>query len=199
MLKSFKTLSVASIIAGSLALTACQTPSNTLSFSVPSPTLSQFNLANQSNVVLNVVTKDERSKPEVSSYVRSNQIQTLSASPEPVRLFQQIFQQDFNSKGFRLGTPSASNTNVLINIKHFYAQVDEGNLRYKVSSKIQLEVHIQGSKGNFTKNIGGTKTYEGAFAASNENIQNVLNDNLKEVAEMIYKDQELADAIRRYN
>ena len=181
-----------------LFIAACQsTPSHTLTFTPPASN-AIFNTANQAAVV-NVTTRDVRSQSEISSYVRDGQLFKLSASPDVTALFQQIVQQDLNSKGFRVGTPSASNTNVIVNVKDFYAKVDQGNLRYKIDAKIQVEINVQGAKGNFSKNIGSTRTTEGAFNANNDEIQNVLTATFNEVVKAIYADQEISSAILQYS
>ena len=146
-----------------------------------------------------MTTRDVRSQSEISSYVRDGQLFKLSASPDVTALFQQIVQQDLNSKGFRVGVPSASNTNLIVNVKDFYAKVDQGNLRYKIDAKIQVEINVQGAKGNFSKNIGSTRTTEGAFNANNDEIQNVLTATFNEVVKAIYADQEISSAIRQYS
>ena len=186
------------IIVATLFIAACQsTPSHTLTFTPPASN-AIFNTANQAAVV-NVATRDARSQSEISSYVRDGQLFKLSASPDVTALFQQIVQQDLNSKGFRVGAPSASNTNVIVSVKDFYAKVDQGNLRYKIDAKIQVEINVQGAKGNFSKNIGSTRTTEGAFNANNDEIQNVLTATFNEVVKAIYADQEISSAIRQYS
>ena len=186
------------IIVATLFIAACQsTPSHTLTFTPPASN-AIFNTANQAAVV-NVTTRDVRSQSEISSYVRDGQLFKLSASSDVTALFQQIVQQDLNSKGFRVGTPSASNTNVIVNVKDFYAKVDQGNLRYKIDAKIQVEINVQGAKGNFSKNIGSTRTTEGAFNANNDEIQNVLTATFNEVVKAIYADQEISSAILQYS
>lgn len=186
------------IIVAILFIAACQsTPSHTLTFTPPASN-AIFNTANQAAVV-NVTTRDVRSQSEISSYVRDGQLFKLSASPDVTELFQQIVQQDLNSKGFRVGVPSASNTNLIVNVKDFYAKVDQGNLRYKIDAKIQVEINVQGAKGNFSKNIGSTRTTEGAFNANNDEIQNVLTATFNEVVKAIYADQEISSAIRQYS
>ena len=186
------------IIVATLFIAACQsTPSHTLTFTPPASN-AIFNTANQAAVV-NVTTRDARSQSEISSYVRDGQLFKLSASPDVTALFQQIVQQDLNSKGFRVGAPSASNTNVIVSVKDFYAKVDQGNLRYKIDAKIQVEINVQGAKGNFSKNIGSTRTTEGAFNANNDEIQNVLTATFNEVVKAIYADQEISSAIRQYS
>ena len=186
------------IIVATLFIAACQsTPSHTLTFTPPASN-AIFNTANQAAVV-NVTTRDVRSQSEISSYVRDGQLFKLSASPDVTALFQQIVQQDLNSKGFRVGVPSASNTNLIVNVKDFYAKVDQGNLRYKIDAKIQVEINVQGAKGNFSKNIGSTRTTEGAFNANNDEIQNVLTATFNEVVKAIYADQEISSAILQYS
>ena len=185
------------LLASCLLLSACQTaPSNTLTFTPQAPTAT-FNVSNQ-NAVVNVVTRDMRSQPEISSYVRDGALFKLSASPDVAALFQQVMQQDLNSKGVRLGAPHASNTNVIVNVKEFYAKVDQGNLRYKITARIQLDVNVQGAKGSFSKNIGANRITEGAFNANNDEIKNVLDMTFKETVATIYADQEIANAIHQY-
>ena len=189
---------ILTLLAAGTFLTACQTaPSNTLTCTAPAPTAT-FNVNNQ-NAVVNVAARDMRSQPEVSSYVRDGSLFKLTASPDVIALFKQVVQQDLNSKGVRLGAPNASNTNVMVNIKEFYAKVDQGNLRYKISARVQLDINVQGARGNFTKNIGATRTTEGAFNANNDEIQNVLDAAFKDAVASIYADQEVVSAIRQYS
>ena len=193
-----KKLSFAAVFASSMLLAACSSTSNTLSFNPQAPTANTVFNTNNQNAIVTVVTKDGRAQPEISSYVRDGQIQKLHASPEVVQLFQQVMQQNLNAKGFRLAINGA-NTNVLVTVKDFFAKVDQGNLRYEINSRIQLEVHVQGVKGNFTKNLGSTRTQKGAFNANNDEIKTVLDANLKDVITTIYQDQEIANAISQYS
>lgn len=175
-------------------LTACQTPSNVLTFT-PQPPSVGFNTQNQQAAV-SVFTKDERNQAEISSYVRKGEIFKLTASPSVDQLFQQVFQQDLNSKGFRL-TASNANSNVFVSVKEFYAKVDQGDLRYNINARIQLQVHVQDAKGTFTKNLGASRTQQGAFNAGNDEIKKVLDLAFKDVVAAIYADQEIANAIRQ--
>ena len=180
-----------------LLLSACTTPNSTLHFTPSSPiTGASFNTMNQQAIV-SVITQDMRIKPEVSSYTSNGSLVKLSASPKLEQLFQQVMLQDLNAKGFRLANQGA-NAQVMVSIKEFYAKAEEGNLRYKLSSRIQLEVHVRGSKGNFTKNIGASRVDEGALGVTNKKIQKSLDLTLKEVISSLYQDREIAEAINRY-
>lgn len=194
----FTKLSLIALLSTTLLLSACQTPSNTLIFTPSSP-VSQFNAANQ-QVILNIMTRDTRSTPEISSYVYNENLIKLFAQPTVPQLFDQVVKQDLNAKGFRIATmPSQSNTNVIINITKFYANVEQGNLRYKINSDVQVNIQVQGAKGQFNKNIGSTRTQEGALRANNENIQKVLGQALEETIQSIYRDQDIANAINHYS
>ncbi|MDU8925526.1 YajG family lipoprotein [Pasteurellaceae bacterium LIM206] len=197
-MKLAKKFSLAAIVvAAGVLLAACQTTrSNTLVFTPPAPTATMTS-SNQKAVV-NVVGKDDRSNPSIATYKVNDGLFSLSASPDVATLFKQVLQQDLNAKGFHVGSVSAANTNVVVMVQQFYANVEEGNLRHKITSKIQLAIHVQGAKGNFTKNIGSTRTDEGAFTVNNADIQKSLDAVLKEVVSAIYKDQEIANAIRQY-
>lgn len=180
-----------------LFLSACSTPSHTLFFTPSSPiTGTSFNTMNQKAIV-NVLTQDMRIKSEVSSYTSNGSLVKLSASPRVDQIFQQVMLQNLNAKGFRLAN-QGSNTKVILSIKDFYANVEEGNLRHKISSKIQLEVQVIGSKGAFTKNIGASRMDEGVLGVNNQDIQKSLDLTLKDVVSSLYKDREIAEAIHRY-
>lgn len=194
-MKFSKKLITAIFASATLFLTACQTPSNTLTFT-PQPPTATFNTQNQ-NVIVSVFTKDERSQPEVSSYVRQNGMFKLSAVPTVEQLFQQIYQQDLNSKGFRLGQGNNSNAHLFVNVKEFYAKVEQGDLRYNINARIQLQVHVQTVRGTFTKNLGTTRSQEGAFNAGNSEIKKVLDLAFKDIVSAIYADQEITNAIRQ--
>ncbi|MCW9710786.1 YajG family lipoprotein [Avibacterium sp. 21-586] len=195
----FARRSILTLFSSALLLSACQTtpPNNTLRFSPSSPVV-QFNTTNQ-KAILNILTRDLRQHKAISSYVYNGKIFKLMAQPEVAELFDQVIKQDLNAKGFKIAqTPAQSNTNVILTITHFYADVDQGNLRYKISANVQINVQVQGAKGQFSKNIGSTQSQEGAFTAKNENIQNVLGKTFEEVVQRIYQDQEIANAINRY-
>lgn len=191
MLFSKKSL-FAAVVIGSAVLTGCQSQPNTVTFTTPAPSAS-FNTQNQSAVV-NVMAQDLRSSAEVARYTVSGNVQRLTAVPDVRALFQQAMQQNLNSKGFGV-VNGAGNVNMLVNVKKFFANVNEGNLRHKISSEISLEVIVQGAKGSFTKNFNATRSYEGALGASYNNISNVLNQTYQEMIQSIYNDNELGQAI----
>lgn len=173
-------------------LTACQNQPNTIVFTTPAPTAS-FNTQNQTAAV-NVATYDLRSSAEVARYTSAGNVQKLTAVPDIRQLFQQAMQQNLNSKGFAVVSANG-NVNLIINIKKFFANVEQGNLRHKIASEIALEVQIQGAKGNFTKNFNATRSYEGAFGANNSDIRDVLSQTYSEMVQSIYNDNELSQAI----
>ncbi|MDH2925632.1 YajG family lipoprotein [Lonepinella koalarum] len=197
-MKLMQKLSFGACLASAILLAGCSSmPSNTLTFNPQSPTATTaFNTQNQKAIV-NVVSKDGRSQSEVSSYTLNSALFKLYSSPAVEKLFQQVVQQDLNAKGFRLAD-SGVNTNVLVTVKEFYAKVEEGNIRHKITSKIQLEIHVQGIQGNFTKNFGASRIDEGALGVNNNDIQKSLDATLTDVVSALYKDTEIAGAISRY-
>ncbi|WP_109078559.1 YajG family lipoprotein [Aggregatibacter kilianii] len=190
-----KSLTLGALFLSSVLLTGCQSEPSTLTFTPPAPKASMN--VNQSAVVY-VTTRDMRNAPEISSYVNQGQLFKLFASPEVTQLFQQVEQQDLVSKGFRIGMANNSNAAVTVDIQQFFAKVNQGNLRYDIDSKIQLAIHVQGRRGQFTKNINASRTHSGAFSAKNQEIQKVLGETFNEVVESIYKDQEISNAINQY-
>ncbi|MBN6071173.1 hypothetical protein HYE53_08810 [Aggregatibacter actinomycetemcomitans] len=190
-----KSLTLGAVLLSGVLLTGCQSEPNTLTFT-PAPPKASMNV-NQSAVVY-VTTRDLRNTPEISSYVKDGQLLKLSSLPQLTQLFQQVEQQDLVSKGFRIGMANNSNAAVTVDIQQFYAKVNQGNLRYDIDSKIQLAIHVQGRRGQFTKNINAGRTHSGAFSARNPEIQKVLGETFNEVVESIYKDREVANAINQY-
>lgn len=190
-----KTLAIGSILLSGMFLTGCQSEPNTLSFTPATPQATMN--VNQSAVVF-VSTRDMRQAPEISSYVADGKVVKLSASPSVTELFQQVEQQNLISKGFRIGMANNSNAAVTVDVQEFIAKVNQGNLRYDIDSKIQLAIHVQGRRGQFTKNINATRSHSGAFSARNAEIQKVLGETFNEVVQSIYKDQEITNAINQF-
>lgn len=186
---TFTTLLTTAVLMG------CQTQSNTLTFTTPSPT-SMFNTNNQTALV-NVATRDLRPSAVVASYTSSGQVTRLNAVPDVAQMFQQAMQQNLNSKGFTI-VQGAGNANVTVNIKKFFADVTQGNLRYKINANINVEIAVSGTKGNFNKNFATSRTYEGAFGANNAEIQKVLNDAYSDMIQTIYNDNEISNAIHQF-
>ncbi|MBF0785164.1 hypothetical protein E4T80_06760 [Muribacter muris] len=194
-MKSMSKITLVALTLSAALLTGCQSQSNTLTFSTPSPTAT-FNTYNQTAIV-NVTTQDQRPSSEVASYTSSGNVTRLNAMPEVAQMFQQAMQQNLNSKGFKV-VEGASNANVTINIKKFFADVEQGNLRHKVTANINVEIAVQGIKGNFTKNFNTSRSYEGAFGADNSNIQKVLEEAYQDSIRSIYNDNEIGQAIHQF-
>ncbi|MGY4677701.1 YajG family lipoprotein [Pasteurella sp. P03HT] len=191
-MKRVKLLSLTTLIASSIVLTACQTLPSTLTFTPPAPTATMA--VNQQAIVF-VSVRDKRPQPEVASYVADGKLIKLSASPTVQQLFLQVGQQDLVSKGFRVSNAQQSNAAVTLDVNTFYANVEQGNLRYNIDSKVGVTIHVQGAKGQFSKNINANRTYSGAFSAKNPEIEKVLSEAFSEVVKAIYQDQEIANAI----
>lgn len=190
-MKRSKMLLLATVL-GSALIAGCQTQSNTLTFSTPAPT-AMFNTNNQTALV-NVATQDLRPSRDVASYAKSGNVHRLSAVPDVAQLFQQAMQQNLNSKGFTI-VQGAGNANVLVNVQKFFADVDQGNLRYKVTANVNVEVVVQGVRGNFSKNFATSRAYEGAFGADNSEIHKVLSTAYSDAIMAIYNDNEITNAI----
>lgn len=189
-----KTFLVATTFATAL-LAGCQSQSNTLTFTTPAPT-AMFNTHNQTALV-NVSTQDLRTSAEVASYTSAGNVNRLSAVPTVTQLYQQAMQQNLNSKGFTV-VSGAGNANVIVNIRQFFANVEQGNVRYKVTANVGVEVVVQGARGHFAKNFNTSRSYEGAFGANNDEIHKVLGQAYSESIQAIYNDNEISNAIHQF-
>lgn len=191
-----KTFSVAGLAAATLFLAGCQAQSNTLTFTPPAPTAGMS--VNQSAVVY-VSTRDARPQQDVAAYSKSGELVKLNASPSVTQLFQQVMQQNLVSKGFRIGEANNSNAGVTVEVKDFFTNVDQGNLRYNLTGKIHVTVYVQGASGSYNKDFNATRSQSGAFNAGNTEIQKVLGETFKDIVNNIYQDQEVAAAINQYS
>ena len=107
-------------------------------------------------------------------------------------------QQNLISKGFRIGQSNGSNAWVTVDVREFATQVEQGNLRYKLNTKIQATVYVQGAKGSYNKAFNATRSQEGALNANNDEIQKVLSQTFNDIVNNIYQDQEVSAAINQY-
>lgn len=190
-----KTCFIVSLTAITLLLAGCQTPSNNLTFTPPAPTAS-MNI--YQTVIVNVNAVDSRQRIEIADYVRSGELIKLTASPTLTELFQQVMQQNLISKGFRISQVQNANSRVTVDIKEFYTQVDQGNLRYRLTTKIKVNVSVQGVKGQYNKTFNASDSQSGVFNAGNDEIQKVQTRTFNEIVKNIYQDQEIATAINQY-
>ena len=191
-----KALSAISLAATTLFLAGCQAQSNTLTFTPPAPTASMN--VNQSAVVY-VMTKDARTQQDIASYVKNGELVKLNSNPSVTQLFQQVMQQNLVSKGFRIGQANNSNAGVTVEIKDFSTNVEQGNLRYNLNSKVQVNVYVQGASGSYNKAFNATRSQSGAFNAGNDEIQKVMGETFKDIVNNIYQDQEVSQAISQYS
>lgn len=190
-----KTCFIVSLTAMTLLLAGCQTPSNNLTFTPPAPTAS-MNI--YQTAIVNVNAVDSRQRIEIADYVRSGELIKLTASPTLTELFQQVMQQNLISKGFRISQVQNANSRVTVDIKEFYTQVDQGNLRYRLTTKIKVNVSVQGVKGQYNKTFNASDSQSGVFNAGNDEIQKVQTRTFNEIVKNIYQDQEIATAINQY-
>ena len=190
-----KTCFIVSLTAITLLLAGCQTPSNNLTFTPPAPTAS-MNI--YQTAIVNVNAVDSRQRIEIADYVRAGELIKLTASPTLTELFQQVMQQNLISKGFRISQVQNANSRVTVDIKEFYTQVDQGNLRYRLTTKIKVNVSVQGVKGQYNKTFNSSDSQSGVFNAGNDEIQKVQTRTFNEIVKNIYQDQEIATAINQY-
>lgn len=184
----------ACVVLAAAVLAGCQSESNSITLTTPAPNAS-FDTNNQTAMV-NVMTRDLRGSAEVANYTKNGELRRLNSIPDTASLFQQAMQQNLNSKGFAI-VQGAGNANVLVNVKKFFANVEQGNLRYKIVADVNVEVQVAGTRGNFSKNFNTQRSYEGALGAGNSEIQKVLSQAYTDAVQAIYLDNEITSAIHR--
>ncbi|AKO45875.1 YajG family lipoprotein [[Haemophilus] ducreyi] len=180
----------------SAILIGCQSQSNILTFTTPSPTTT-FNTNNQ-NVMVNISAQDSRPSHQVASYIRKGNIHHLTANQDVALIVKQALMQDLNAKGFQL-VQCAGNANVVVNIQKFFANVEQGNLRYKINTEVSIEIVVNGLKGKFNKHFNASRSHQGASITMNHNdIRDILNQTYQDVIQTIYNDNEISNAIHQF-
>ena len=163
-------------------LAGCATPPTTLDVA-PKITLPQQD-PSLMGVTVSINGADQRQDQALAKVNRDNQLVTLTASRDLRFLLQEVLEKQMAARGYMIGPNGAANLQIIVN--QLFADVSEGNLRYKISTKADIAIIATAANGNkMTKNYRASYNVEGALQASNDKIANAVNNVLTDtIADM---------------
>ena len=163
-------------------LAGCATPPTTIDVA-PKMTLPQQD-PSLMGVTVSINGADQRQDQALAKVNRDNQLVTLTASRDLRFLLQEVLEKQMSARGYMIGPNGAANLQIIVN--QLYADVSEGNLRYKISTKADIAIIATAANGNkMTKNYRASYNVEGALQATNSKIANAVNNVLTDtIADM---------------
>lgn len=169
-------------------------PDTTLNIN-PTMTLPQQD-ASLMGATVSLAGEDLRQDPSLAKVNRDAQLLSLTPSRDMRFLMQEVLEKQLRARGYMVGPEGSVNVQVVIN--NLFADVQEGDLRYSISAKVDISIICQAKNGaTQTKNFRSTHNVKGAFTATNKNIENVLNDALSSTIKDLAEDTSISDFIRQ--
>ncbi|WP_111740798.1 YajG family lipoprotein [Leminorella richardii] len=176
-------------------LAGCSTRPNTTLNINPEMTLPQQDTSLM-GATISLVSDDQRQDPSLAKLNRDGQLLSLTPSRDMRFLMQEVLEKQLRARGYMVGPEGSVNVQVVIN--NLFADVQEGDLRYNISAKVDISIICQAKSGaTQTKNFRSTHNVKGAFSATNKNVENVLNDALTSTIKEMAEDTSISDFIRQ--
>jgi uncharacterized lipoprotein len=145
---------------------------------------------------ISLTSADLRQSNALAKVNREGQLVTLTPSRDIRFLLQEALEKQVRARGYMVGPEGSVNVQVVIN--NLFADVQEGDLRYNIITKIDISIICQSKNGKQqTKNFRSTHNDKGAFSATNKNIQKVVNDALADLINEMAEDTSISDFIRQ--
>ncbi|WP_425666036.1 YajG family lipoprotein [Vibrio tubiashii] len=177
------------VLAASMALlTACSAPQQEQINFMPKAVLSNSDIVQGASFTL--TSKDMRSAQYVAlvDSGRSN-IEPIH-SKQNVRIsIENALLDQFKSQGFR-STVNSENS-VEVEVQEALVSVKHTVMENQMDGKVVLEITAETPQGKLVKTYTGTAKRTGALSASNEEIEEVLNDVINLVLQEVSNDREL--------
>ncbi|AIW14921.1 YajG family lipoprotein [Vibrio tubiashii] len=177
------------VLAASMALlTACSAPQQEQINFMPKAVLSNSDIVQDASFTL--TSKDMRSAQYVAlvDSGRSN-IEPIH-SKQNVRIsIENALLDQFKSQGFR-STVNSENS-VEVEVQEALVSVKHTVMENQMDGKVVLEITAETPQGKLVKTYTGTAKRTGALSASNEEIEEVLNDVINLVLQEVSNDREL--------
>ncbi|CAM3733168.1 lipoprotein [Rahnella bruchi] len=176
-----------------LMLAGCATSTNTLDVSpkivLPSqdPTLQ--------GITISINGADQRQDQALAKVNRDGQLISLTPSRDLRFLLQESLEKQMTARGYMVGADGAVDLQIVVN--NLYADVQEGNLRYNITTKADISIIATAKNGSKqTKNYRSTYNVQGALSATNAKITNAVNTTLGDVISDMASDTSISDFIK---
>ncbi|MGD8112326.1 YajG family lipoprotein [Vibrio sp. TRT 21S02] len=176
------------LAASMVLLTACSAPQQEQVNFMPQAELSTNSLVKGKTYSL--TSKDVRAAQYVAlvDSGRSN-IEPIHAKQNIRITLENALQQLFQSQGFH-STVSSQNS-IEVEVQEALVTVKHSVMENQMDAKIVLEVTAETPAGKLVKTYTGTGKRNGALSASNDDIEEVLNDVANLVLKEVANDREL--------
>ena len=171
-------------------LAGCAKPPTTIEVS-PTITLPQQD-PSLMGVTVSINGADQRTDQALAKVTRDNQIVTLTASRDLRFLLQEVLEKQMTARGYMVGPNGPVNLQIIVS--QLYADVSQGNVRYKADIAI-IATAQNGNK--MTKNYRASYNVEGAFQASNKNIADAVNSVLTDTIADMSQDTSIHEFIKQ--
>ena len=174
-------------------LAGCATSTNTLDVSpkivLPSqdPTLQ--------GITISINGADQRQDQALAKVNRDGQLISLTPSRDLRFLLQESLEKQMTARGYMVGADGAVDLQIVVN--NLYADVQEGNLRYNITTKADISIIATAKNGSKqVKNYRTTYNVQGALSATNAKITNAVNTTLGDVISDMASDTSISDFIK---
>ncbi len=174
-------------------LAGCATSTNTLDVSpkivLPSqdPTLQ--------GITISINGADQRQDQALANVNRDGQLISLTPSRDLRFLLQESLEKQMTARGYMVGADGAVDLQIVVN--NLYADVQEGNLRYNITTKADISIIATAKNGSKqVKNYRSTYNVQGALSATNAKITNAVNTTLGDVISDMASDTSISDFIK---
>ena len=174
-------------------LAGCATSTNTLDVSpkivLPSqdPTLQ--------GITISINGADQRQDQALAKVNRDGQLISLTPSRDLRFLLQESLEKQMTARGYMVGADGAVDLQIVVN--NLYADVQEGNLRYNITTKADISIIATAKNGSKqVKNYRSTYNVQGALSATNAKITNAVNTTLVDVISDMASDTSISDFIK---
>lgn len=174
-------------------LAGCATSTNTLDVSpkivLPSqdPTLQ--------GITISINGADQRQDQALAKVNRDGQLISLTPSRDLRFLLQESLEKQMTARGYMVGADGAVDLQIVVN--NLYADVQEGNLRYNITTKADISIIATAKNGSKqVKNYRSTYNVQGALSATNAKITSAVNTTLGDVISDMASDTSISDFIK---
>ncbi|MEG3134707.1 lipoprotein [Rouxiella sp. T17] len=174
-------------------LAGCATSSNTLNISpkIALPTQDPTLMG----VTISINGADLRQDKALAKVNRDGQLVSLTPSRDLRFLLQESLEKQMTARGYMVGPDGAVDLQIVVN--NLYADVQEGNLRYNITTKADISIIATAKNGNKqVKNYRSTYNVQGAFTATDAKITNVVNTVMGDVIADMAQDTSVSEFIK---
>lgn len=147
-------------------------------------------------ITISINGADQRPDHALARINRDNQLVTLTASRDLRFLLQEVLEKQMTARGYMVGPNGAVDLQIIVN--KLYADVSQGNLRYKIATSADVSIIATAKNGNkMTRTYRSNYSVEGALQASNKNIANAVNSVLSDTISDMSQDTSINEFIKQ--